>query len=338
MTEPLPAAEQRGREASRAHLHRWIGLWGVYLFVALLLALGRVLSPDFLSADSLLQVVRDVSILGIVAVGVSFVTVSGHFVDLSIPATMAVAGIVAVALLPSGLVVALIAALAVGALLGLINGAVIGYLRLNPIIWTLAALAVFDGTTRWAYGGKWIYADKETGAGALFSQVYRGNVLGVVPIAVLLFAIAAALSYLLLQHTVFGKRLTLTGAAYDTARLTGVPVRRMVMLAFIWSGLLAALAGTIKTSLNMYGDVEIGATYDFQAITAVVLGGMALAGGRGTVAGVIGGVLAIGLLGRILPLIPGVGQDQQLAIRGVLFVIIVALSSYFMRKAGHRET
>ena len=80
-------AEQRGREASRAHLHRWIGLWGVYLFVALLLALGRVLSPDFLSADSLLQVVRDVSILGIVAVGVSFVTVSGHFVYLSSPAT-----------------------------------------------------------------------------------------------------------------------------------------------------------------------------------------------------------------------------------------------------------
>ncbi|HQK94390.1 MAG TPA: ABC transporter permease [Armatimonadota bacterium] len=319
-------------------VHRWLGLWGVYLVVALLLAIGRTLSADFLSADSLLQVVRDVSILGIVAVGVSLVTVSGHYVDLSIPAIMAVSGIVAVALLPAGLATALIAALAVGVLLGLINGTVIGYLRLNPIIWTLAALAVFDGTTRWAYGGKWVYVDKNTATGALFSQVYRGSVLGVVPVAVLLLAVSAGLSYVLLQHTVFGKRLALTGAAYDAARLTGVPVRRVVMLAFVWSGLMAAVAGILKTSLNMYGDVEIGATYDFQAITAVVLGGVALAGGRGTVAGVIGGVLAIGLLGRILPLMPGVGQDQQLAIRGMLFVIIVALSSYFMRKAGHRES
>lgn len=338
MSDSSSAVGPSDREASRAQLHRWIGLWGVYLFVALLLALGRTLSPDFLSADSLLQVVRDVSILGIVAVGVSFVTLSGHYVDLSIPAIMAVSGIVAVALLPSGLAVALVGALAVGALLGVVNGTVIGYLRLNPIIWTLAALAVFDGTTRWAYGGKWIYADKDTTTGALFSQVYRGNVLGAVPIAVVLLALAAGLSYLLLQHTVFGKRLALTGAAYDAARLTGVPVRRVVTLAFVWSGLMAAVAGIVKTSLNMYGDVEIGATYDFQAITAVVLGGMTLAGGRGTVAGVIGGVLAIGLLGRILPLIPGVGQDQQLAIRGLLFVIIVALSSYFMRKAGHRES
>jgi ribose/xylose/arabinose/galactoside ABC-type transport system permease subunit len=344
VTEPGPdtscalARETASRDSAALRWHRWLSAWGVYAFVCLLLVVGRALAPDFLTASNLLQVVRDVAILGIVAVGVGFIAVSGHYVDLSIPAIMAVAGIVAVALLPYGFALALVAGVLVGTLLGLINGAVVGYLRLNPIVWTMAALSLVDGVTRWAYGGKWIYAHKEEPAGALFAGIYRANVLGTLPLAVVLLAAAALAAHLILHRTVFGKHLVLTGAAYDVARLTGVNVRRVVMGAFALSGFMAALAGIIKTSLNMYGDVEIGATYDFQAMTAVVLGGVALAGGRGSIAGILGGVLAIGLLGRILPLIPGVGQDQQLAIRGVLFVAIVALSAYFGRRAGRSES
>jgi ribose/xylose/arabinose/galactoside ABC-type transport system permease subunit len=315
-----------------------VSAWGVYVFVGLLLVVGGALSPGFLAAANLLQVVRDVAILGIVAVGVGFITVSGHYVDLAIPAIMAVSGIVAVALLPQGFALAIAGGLLAGTLLGLINGAVVGYLRLNPIVWTLAALSLVDGVTRWAYGGKWIYAHKEEAAGALFAGIYRADLLGALPLAVVLLAAAALAAQVFLHHTVYGKHLVLTGAAYEVARLTGVNVRRVVMGAFVFSGFMSALAGIIKTSLNMYGDVEIGATYDFQAMTAVVLGGVALAGGRGSIPGILGGVLAIGLLGRILPLIPGVGQDQQLAIRGVLFIAVVALSTYFGRRAGRSET
>lgn len=317
---------------------RWLGLGGVYLFVVALLLAGRALHPGFWSSENLLQVVRDVAMLGIVAVGVSFITVSGHYVDLSIPGIMAVAGIVAVALLPYGFVWALAAGLAVGLAIGLVNGLLVGYLRLNPIIWTLVALALSDGITRWAYGGVWKYADQDTAVGALFSSIYRAEVLGHIPLVVVLFAATCLLAHLTLHNTVFGRQLILTGSAYEAARITGINVRRVVLLAFVLSSFTAALAGIIKTSMSGYGEVEIGVGYDFQAITAVVLGGVTLAGGRGSILGVLGGVLVIGLLGRVLPLIEGVGQDQQLAIRGALFVVVVALSAYANRRAGRSET
>jgi ribose/xylose/arabinose/galactoside ABC-type transport system permease subunit len=309
----------------------------VYLFVVALLIVGPLISPGFWSAQNLLLVVKDVAVLGIVAVGVSFITLSGHYVDLSIPALMACSGIVAVYALPLGFGVALLAGLAMGGALGLINGLMIGYLRLNPILWTLAAMSVFDGLARWAYGGQWVYANQDTASGTLFAALYRGRWFGYVPVAVVLFALVAVAGDFLMRHTGYGRQLKVTGASYEAARLSGINVRRTVMLAFLISGLTAALGGLIKTSFNMYGDVEIGLTYDFQAITAVVIGGVTLAGGRGTMAGVIGGVLVIGLLGRILPLIPGIGQDQQFIIRGLIFVAAVGLNMRALRRAGRSD-
>jgi ribose/xylose/arabinose/galactoside ABC-type transport system permease subunit len=309
----------------------------VYVFVVALLVLGRVLDPTFWTGTELLRVVGDVAILGIVAVGVGFITLSGHYVDLSIPGIMGISGIVSVLLLPYGFAAAIVAGMATGATLGLINGAVVGVLRLNPIIWTLASMSLMDGATRWACGGMWRYVPEDLPVGATFDAIYRGQILGVVPVSVALFAVAAVLAHFLLNRTVYGRQVMLTGASYDAARMTGVNVGRVVMLAFVFSGLMAALAGIVKTSLTKYGDIEIGLTYDFQAITAVVLGGTALAGGRGGIAGILGGVLVIGLLGRILPLIHGVGQDEQLAIRGVLFIVVVALGARALRKAGRSE-
>ncbi len=334
---PQPVVREPAAGDQAPGWRRWAGLGGVYLFVVVLLLLGRVLSADFWTGAFLLQVVRDVAILGIAAVGVGMVTISGNYVDLTLPGIMAVAGIVCVALLPQGLALAILAGVASGALLGLLNGYVVGCLRLNPIVWTLAGMALIDGVCRWAYGGKWVYVPQDMDSGRAFAAIYRGNVLGALPIAVLLFAGAALAAHVLLHHTVYGKQLLLTGSSYETARCTGVNVRRTVLLAFVFSAVMSSIAGIVKTSLNTYGDIEIGLTYDFQAITAVVLGGVSLAGGRGGAAGILGGVLTIGLLGRILPLIPGLGQDEQLAIRGAVFVCVVALSAYAMRRAGRSD-
>jgi ribose/xylose/arabinose/galactoside ABC-type transport system permease subunit len=160
---------------------------------------------------------------------------------------------------------------------------------------------------------------------------------GFLPVTVALFALVAAAGHFLMRHTGYGRQLRMTGASYEAARLSGIPVRRAVMLSFVISGLTAALGGLIKTSFSMYGDVEIGLGYDFQAITAVVLGGVTLAGGRGAMSGVVGGVLVMGLLGRVLPLIPHVGQDEQYAIRGALFVAVVGLNLLTLRRAGRSD-
>jgi ribose/xylose/arabinose/galactoside ABC-type transport system permease subunit len=328
--------QAKTRTTKTSVLHRNLSVGAVYLFVVVLLIFGRIMASDFLSAANLLQVVRDVSILGIVAVGVAFITYSGHYVDLSIPAIMSVSGIITVALLPHGFAIAMLAGLAMGTAMGMINGVIVGYLRLNPIIWTLAALSVFDGVMRHAYGGKWIYAQKGTIEGSLFSGLYRAD-LGGVPVVVLLFAGFALICHFLMKHTGFGHQLKMTGSSYETARVTGINVRRIVMFAFVISGFASALGGIVKTSLSMYGDVETGLTYDFQAITAVVIGGTTLAGGRGSTIGVIGGVLVIGLLGRILPLIPGIGQDEQFIIRGLIFIAVVGLNMYALRKSGRSD-
>ena len=309
----------------------------VYLIVVVLLVLGRMISAEFWSAENLLQTVKDVSILGVVAVGVAFITLSGRYVDLSIPAIMACSGIVAVYLLPMGFAACLVGGLATGAVLGLVNGLMVGYLRLNPILWTLAWMSVVDGTTRWAYGGKWIYASADTSAGALFAGLHKGQVLGFLPVTVIVFGLVAVVGDLIMRRTGFGRQLKFTGAAYEAARLSGINVQRAVLTAFLISGVASALGGLLKTSFNMYGDVDIGLTYDFQAITAVVIGGVTLAGGRGTMPGVIGGVLVIGLLGRILPLIPGIGQDQQFIIRGIIFMAAVGLNMWALRRSGRSD-
>ena len=213
----------------------------------------------------------------------------------------------------------------------------VGYLRLNPILWTLAAMSLFDGITRWAYGGQWLYVQQETAAGAEFAALYRGQWFGFLPVTVALFILVAVLGEFLMRRTGYGRQLKFTGAAYEVARLSGMHVRWTVLLAFLISGLTAALGGIVKTSFSKYGDVETGLTYDFQALTAVVIGGVTLAGGRGSMPGVIGGVLVMGLLGRILPLIPGVGQDEQFAIRGLLFVGVVGLNMLALRRAGRSD-
>ncbi|MGA2499366.1 MAG: ABC transporter permease [Tepidisphaeraceae bacterium] len=333
----LPGDTPKARHQGLGWLQNMLGVGSVYLFVFALLVLGRAISHEFWSAGNLLQVLKDVAILGIVSVGVAFISYSGHYVDLSIPAIMSCCGIVAVYLLPYGLAPAILAALAAGVVLGWINGLMVGYLRLNPILWTLAALSVFDGTMRWAYGGKWVYVRQDTPAGAAFAALYRGSWPGVIPIAVGLFVLVALAGYVLMKHTGFGRQLKLAGASYSTARLTGINVRRTVMLAFVVSGITSAVAGLLKTSFTMYGDVEIGLGYDFQAVTAVVLGGVTLAVGRGSMIGVIGGVLVIGLLGRILPLIPGIGQNEQFIIRGILFIAVVGLNMYSLRRSGRDD-
>lgn len=321
-------------QGGRSGLSGLLAILGIYAVALVLLLVGRCISDEFWKTEKLLQVVKDVSILGIVALGLSLVTCCGRYVDLSIPAMMAVSGIVSVILLPGGFVVALAGGLAAGTLIGLVNGIVVGCFRLNPIIWTLAVMSLADGITRWAYGGTWVYVDEGTAPGRLFAGLYRAEIGGAVPLAVLLFVAAAAATYFLRSHTGFGKKVKLTGASSAAARLSGIATGRVIATAFAISGFAAAIGGIIKTSFNMYGDVESGLTYDFQAITAVVIGGTALSGGRGSTIGVVGGVLVIGLLGHVMPLLPGIGQDEQFLIRGGIFIAVVGLSSWFLRRGG----
>ena len=141
---------------------------GVYVVLILLLIGGTVVSKDFWSIDNFLNIVRPVTLLGIVAVGIAFITYGGNYVDLSIPAIMAFSGMVAVGVVPWLGISGIACGIAAGMAIGLINGYIVGYVRLNPIIWTLAMGFMLDGLLRWSTGGNQVYPDDTTRAGELF--------------------------------------------------------------------------------------------------------------------------------------------------------------------------
>ncbi|WP_165864508.1 ABC transporter permease [Capsulimonas corticalis] len=344
MSSPIVSEPHHDRAAARAArlrggrtAPRWVSAGGVFLLVAALAVLGRILSPDFLTAGNLLNMLRAVTLLGIVAIGATFVTYSGHYVDLSTPAIMASAGIVTVAALPLGIAPALACGLLAGVAVGAINGAVVGYLRLNPIIWTLAMASMIDGAIRWGFHGQQVYPNEGTAAGRIMVSMYAAQLPGGVPVIVAVLGALAILGWFLMNSTAFGARVRLVGAAYEAARMTGLDVRALVALAFVVSSATAAVGGILLTSLNKVGAAYIGSGYDFMAVTAVVIGGVTLNGGRGSIPGALGGVLVIGLLRNIMTLI-GIGSFGQLIVQGIVFIAAVGASAYSLRKAGRDDS
>jgi len=334
----MPDQGASGTVISRSdalRVRRFLGGAGIYVVVLLLLLIGSLVSRDFLTSGNLLNIVRPVTLLGIVAVGLMFVTQSGHYVDLSIPATMALSGMVAVSTLGLGIAGSVVCGLGAGLLVGLINGLLIGYLRLNPIIWTLAMNFMLDGLLRWSTGGNQVYPDYTTGAGDVFVQLSRFETAGV-PGITLLLAGLAGVAHLLARCTCFGDQLQLTGSAYEVAATSGVAVRRVVMLSFLISAFTTATAGILLASLSKQGTFTNGQGYDFNAVTAVVIGGVALTGGVGTVFGVVGGVLVMGLLGNIMTL-AGWGSFDQMMAKGLLFVVVVAAMACATRRGGRED-
>jgi ribose/xylose/arabinose/galactoside ABC-type transport system permease subunit len=349
MSEPPRIPQAPCPPAAGGRLRGALNALGVYALVLVLLVLGWLASPKFLRHENLMGALQAVALLGIVSVGVAFVTYSRHYVDLSIPGIMALSGVVAVSALKYGFAASLAAGIGAGLAVGLINGWVVGYLRLNPIIWTLAMMSVLSGVIRKAYAGKQIYPDEATPAGRAFLELYHHPVFGAIPLPVAILVVLAAAGYVLMRHTGFGAQLKLTGASYEVSRMTGVNVRRVVASAFVISSITSATAGILLTSFNKVGAHYIGKGYDFAAITAVVIGGMTLAGGRGSIIGVIGGVMVMALMDNVLGLVRieectvlglvtlkdfTFSEFHKAIIRGLVFILAVGVNSYLRRRSG----
>ena len=333
MSEP---ATDRTPGTGRGLLDRLTPGLTIYLILLGLVLAGALFSPGFRSSENLLNVVRPITLLGIVSVGVTFIAIGGHYVDLSIPSLMAMTGIVSIACLPLGLAASLTAGIGSGLLIGLLNGAVIGYLRVNPILWTLSVAFTLDGILRWVQSGNQVYPDDSSGPGAAFVWLSRAEVPGEIPLMTALLVLLACLGQWLLRRTRFGALLRLTGSAYEVARATGVRVRRVVFLSFLLSSFTTSIAGLFLASMSKLGTFNNGAGYDFNAITAVVLGGVMLAGGQGSVLGAMAGVLVIGLLCNIMTLW-GWDAFTQLMVKGLVFIAAVGIGARWTRRSGRED-
>ena len=336
------AADKRNLDSNR--FGRLVNQVGIYGVAVLFIIAGAIMQSagvinNFLTAQNFFNIIDAVAMLGIVAAGMAFVTYSGHFADMSVPTTMALTGIVSVELLSYGFLPAILAALTVGLLIGVINGVVIGKFKANPIIWTLAMNYVTMGVIRFVWVNKQIYPDMKTDDAltlALFDGIFRLRFWNAIGLPVVVMAILVVVGHFVMTRTTFGAQLKLTGSARRTARFSGINVERIVAIAFIITSFTATIGGLTVTSLSRVGAWYNGAGYDFRAVTAIVIGGMTLAGGRGTIIGVIGGAFVIGLMNNIMTLL-GIGTFSQDMIRGAIFIAVVGINAKSLRSLGRDD-
>lgn len=284
--------------------------------VGLAVALTFV-SDRFLSFDNLANIGRQVSINAIIATGMTLVIITGG-IDLSVGAVMTLAmtfgagAMLAGAPVPAAIALALLTGLGCGAL----NGVLIAYARLPAIIVTLATMEIPRGIALLYTGGYPL-----TGLPADFAGLGRGEVFGLhVPTMVML--VVVVLAFLFLTRSVPGRAFYALGGNEEAARLAGVPVKRYKLLAYSLSGFTAALAGVVLASRLMSGQPNAGIGFELDAIAAVVLGGAAINGGRGSIIGTLIGAVTLGVLNNGLNLM-SVSPYLQKVLKGVIILLAI---------------
>ena len=307
-----------------------ISKYGVYAIILVLLIVGSFVSNKFFSMINIMNILESVSFLGVLAAGMSLVTYAGQSVDLSGPSIIAVSSFVSIKFLGAGLPVSIIAAIIAGALIGLLNGFVIGKFRTNTVVWTLAMTFVATGLIRVIFGSTNIYPDAKYNV-AGFESIARAKLFGVIPISVIVMVILLVGLHILVSRTRYGVMLKMVGSAEEAARYTGINVTKIICSTFIISGMCAAITGIFIGSLSKSAAYYYGTGYDFKAITAIVLSGVLLDGGKGSILGVMGGVMTIGLLNNILTLL-GVNTFLQDVVIGFVFILVVWLTALSTKK------
>ncbi len=281
------------------------------------------LSDRFLTSSNAFNVLRQASINAILAVGMTFVILTGG-IDLSVGSIFAFSGAMTAYLVGTGynFIIAIIIGLLFGALIGLINGFFISKGKLQPFIVTLAMMTIFRGATLVFTNGKPISAGSGQNAD-LFSKIGNGYIFGI-PNPIIIMIIVIAIGYFILTKTTIGRYVYAIGGNEEATKLSGVNVTRVKLFVYGMSGLLSALAGIIITARLASAQPTAGTGYELDAIAAVVLGGTSLAGGVGSVLGTIVGVLIIGILNNALNLL-NVTSYYQLLAKGLVILIAVLL-------------
>ncbi|MBT3145926.1 MAG: ribose ABC transporter permease [Neptunomonas phycophila] len=288
-------------------------------FIVIFIAMAFV-NENFLTTNNLSNVARQVSINAIIAVGMTCAILTGG-IDLSVGPVMALSGTVAAGLMVAGLPpeVAMIVCLAVGGLFGAGNGAFVAYAKMPPIIVTLATMGIARGLALIYTGGYPI-----SGLPTEFAFFGRGDVFGIqVPIIVMV--VVYLLAFILLNKTPIGRYIYAIGGNEEATRLSGVRVNRYKMMVYTLSGLTAAIAGIVLTSRLMSGQPNAGVGFELDAIAAVVLGGTAIAGGRGAIIGTLIGAMMLGVLNNGLNLM-GVSPYVQNIIKGGIILLAIYIS------------
>jgi putative xylitol transport system permease protein len=339
--EDLTSARRAAAEDNRdwgTYALDWVAKYGI-LLALILICVGLAIGNEyFLTTRNILNVLRQTSINGILAIGMTFVILT-RGIDLSVGSVVAFAGVVSASLAttsstamvaggPYPAALALAAGLAVGMASGAINGVIVSRFAVPAFVATLGMLSAARGLTLLYAGGRPVPAltpeYRFIGTGDIFQfEMSDGTVLGL-PMPVVVFAVVFLLAWWVLGATRFGRNVYAVGGNPHAATVAGINVRRTRLIVYVISGGLAGLAGMILAARTGSALTQAGIAYELDAIAAVVIGGTSLAGGVGRVTGTLIGALLIGVVNNGLDLM-GVESYYQQVIKGVLIVAAVML-------------
>ena len=283
--------------------------------------------PNFLNVANLINLLRQISINGILAVGVTYVLLTGG-VDLSLGSVVALTGVIAAGLAHPGAHTVLVP-IAMGVLVGGVCGGVNGWIvtrgRVAPFIATLGMMTAARGLALLASGGRPV-----SNLSATFTTIGGGDV-AAVPVPILIFAAVAIASWVFLRNMRFGRYVYAVGGNEDAARAAGVNVRAVKMIAFTICGALAGVAGVVLAARITTGQPNAGIGYELDAIAAVVIGGTSLSGGVGSISGTVLGALLIGVINNGLDLL-NISSYYQQIVKGVIIV-----GAVWLDRSKHRS-
>lgn len=291
----------------------------------ILMAVITIINSNFLTANNLLNLLLQVTSNALIAFGMTFVILTGG-IDLSVGSILALSSALTAGLLGSGMPVtlAILISLILGCILGMMNGLLISYGKLAPFIVTLATMTIFRGATLVYTNGNPI--TKGLSDTFLFQFLGQGYIVGI-PFPVIIMFIVFIVLYVLLHKTAFGKSVYAIGGNEKAAYISGVKLNKVKIIIYSISGIMASISGLIITSRLSSAQPTAGASYEIDAIAAVVLGGTSLSGGKGRILGTLIGALIIGVLNNGLNII-GVSAFWQQVVKGVVILIAVLIDRF----------
>ena len=305
--------------------------YAAFLALVLLATVLGAISPEFRQISNLLNLLRQAAFNGLIAIGMTCVILSDG-IDLSVGSVFALAAIICAKLLTSGVAapLAILAALVIGTLLGLVSGILVAKCRLQAFIATLITMTAYRGLAMIITDGKPISrlanSIESDGGAFLFKALGKGNLLIAetikIPLPAIILVAFFALFFFILNKTTYGRRVYATGSNAVCAKLVGVDTVKIKMSVYAISGFLAALAGLMMISRVDSAQPTLGDGYELDAIAAVALGGTSMSGGRGKITGTIAGVLIIAVLNNGLNIL-GVTSYYQDVIKAIVILVAV---------------
>ena len=297
----------------------------IVIFIVLFVVMS-IFAPNFFTGNNMVNILRQVSISGICAVGMTFVMLTGG-IDLSVGAILGVSGVLTAMMMLKGIpsLLASIIALALGVVIGGITGAIIHYIEIPPMIATLGTMTSLRGVAYLITGGTPVFGFDES-----YSKIGQGHV-GVIPIPVIILAIVYVIGIFVLSKTKFSRYVYGIVGNQEVARLSGIKVARVKIAVYAISGFCSALAGLVMLGRVNSGQPRAGESYEMDVITAVVLGGVSLNGGVGNLSHVIFGVLIIGVLTNGMTMM-AVDDYWQRVVKGLILLLAVSFDHYIQKK------